>query len=107
MSLPSCSSVNASALAALRNAIRELPKQQVQPAAPRSRQGHSAPRDAPPPNPISHAFPTIQEQQGNQPCPSCHSSSNKDDKGSIIPDEFRKGMMTDEEMKAWIFGQSR
>lgn len=62
---------------------------------------HATPPGVKQPAPLQD-FPSIEEQQGTQPCPTCHSGDQKDDHGSMIPPEFKKPMMTEEEMRAWL-----
>jgi hypothetical protein len=49
-------------------------------------------------------FPSIEEQRGKRPCPTCHDQAEPKDE-LHIPEEFKKPMMTDDEMRAWLRGQ--
>ncbi|WP_315720656.1 MULTISPECIES: DUF4157 domain-containing protein [unclassified Bradyrhizobium] len=80
--IPTCTSVTAQALTALRSAVKNLPQKplslparaQPQPIQQRDPNAHASPPGYTPPDPNRNAFPTVQEQLGTV-CPNCHAQS--------------------------------
>jgi hypothetical protein len=80
--IPTCSSVTAQALTALRSAVKNLPQKplslparaQPQPVQQRDPNAHTSPPGYTPPDPNRNAFPTVQEQLGTV-CPNCHAQN--------------------------------
>ena len=92
---PSCSSVSAQALAALRSAVKNLPPRPrvqaahgpSQPSPPLDPNAHASPPGYKPPDQSSHSFPTVEQQLGTV-CPNCHASNE----GKSLWKDFGSGL---------------
>jgi hypothetical protein len=51
-------------------------------------------------------FPTVEEQK-SAPCPNCHTVNRGEDKLGSIPEEWKKPMMTEEELRQWTERRGR
>jgi hypothetical protein len=80
--------------------VKSLPGEKVtNPPAP----AHATPLGVQLPS-TPQRFPSIEEQRGKGRCPTCHGEAEPEDE-SHIPEEFKKPMMTEEEMREWLKGQ--
>lgn len=87
--------------------FKELQKEQPEakpptpPKPPRPpAQAHATPPGVQLPS-APQGFPSIEEQRGKVPCPSCHDQPKQKEEFHI-PEEFKKSTMTEEQMREWL-----
>jgi hypothetical protein len=51
--------------------------------------------------PAPQGFPSIEEQRGKVPCPTCHDRPKEKEEWHM-PEEFKKGTMTEDQMREWL-----
>jgi hypothetical protein len=82
---PSCSSLTGPILAALRDGVRTLPRNQRAPGDISHHRESDMPPTAPSqPGSRTQAFPTEEEQRGTVPCPNCHAVYSHDAAHDLI-----------------------